>query len=326
MNALPLPRIVDAATEALGLPSDGATGEIVSHEKRRGQKSLAFVQLVIPGPQRGASRVPLVAKTYPGADAGRRVYDLLTRLRDEGWSGASPHRVVRPVAWLDEERILLMERVAGRTVKDCLALPTGARALEGAGAWLARLHAVPPARRPRDLPALDMDRAPRLVEAMRARFADTADGLHALLPTLRAAPPASEDCLLHGDFHAENLYLGEDGSLTAIDFDHAAHGDPARDVAYAMAQLEAPALVRPELAPSVQEASDRFLRAYEAARGHALPPASLAWHRAFTLLEILHYKCLMRDRRLTGPEGRGLRASFLAEAARSLAEGGHRDR
>lgn len=72
-----------------------------------------------------------------------------------------------------------------------------------------------------------------LLEAMEARTAS--DALAPALDWLqrRGAQVEPEPlCLLHGDFHPENIILRDDGSPTVIDWGVVALGDPRSDLAY----------------------------------------------------------------------------------------------
>jgi len=107
-----------------------------------------------------------------------------------------------------------------------------------------------------------------VTERMQAHPDGTAvwHAVHNLFPTLQPVPPA----LVHVDYWNGNL-LWQDQRLTAVlDWEEAAYGDPAYDVAY----------LRHELAMlGGAPLADAFLAAYEQASGRSLPTLAL-WELA----------------------------------------------
>lgn len=152
---------------------------------------------------------------------------------------------------------------------------------EEAGVLLARLHTVPPSALPGPLP--DM-RGPAKAAAAVARMIAAVGSRPAARPVLDAwhrlpdwardaAPAPRRPRLCHGDLHLGQLvrYPAGDGPWLLIDVDDLGLGDPAWDLARPAAWFAAGLL-----APDVW---NRFLTAYRAAGGPAVPPGGDPWAR-----------------------------------------------
>ncbi|MEV0092875.1 phosphotransferase [Streptomyces sp. NPDC050738] len=150
---------------------------------------------------------------------------------------------------------------------------------EEAAALLARLHAVDPAALPGPLPPM---RGPAKAARALARMAAAGADLSAAEPVLRAwrALPAwardevrapGPSYLCHGDLHLGQLvrHPAPTGPWQLIDIDDLGLGDPAWDLARPAAWYAA-GLLPPDT-------WTRFLDAYRAAGGPAVPPDGDPW-------------------------------------------------
>ncbi len=101
--------------------------------------------------------------------------------------------------------------------------------LRRVGAWLARLHALPPPQ----LPAIDFAaRAADYLGDLQARrgSADIAAILRRLAARRAALGPAARQVACHHDLHHRNL-VDTGRSLVVLDWEYAGPGDPAADLA-----------------------------------------------------------------------------------------------
>ncbi|MFJ8647943.1 phosphotransferase family protein [Streptomyces sp. NPDC093546] len=153
---------------------------------------------------------------------------------------------------------------------------------EEAATLLARLHAVPPAELPGPLPPMrGPAKAALAVARMRAAGPHPAAApvlaAWARLPPWARAEPEPPDppltALCHGDLHLGQLvrHPAATGPWLLIDVDDLGLGDPAWDLARPAAWYAAGLL-----APDVWA---RFLGAYRAAGGPAVPPDGDPWPR-----------------------------------------------
>lgn len=135
--------------------------------------------------------------------------------------------VATPVVLAQDEVSLTLSPLPGRALHDLIGVGTATPGdFEAVGEALARLHATP---LPAGLPVHDS--AAEI--AVTRRWTDLAAAWGAPMePELQALPPLppARPALLHRDLHDKQILL--DGStVSLLDFDLAAAGDPALDVA-----------------------------------------------------------------------------------------------
>ena len=94
-------------------------------------------------------------------------------------------------------------------------------------------------------------------------------------------------CLVHGDFSPKNVLVGPDG-LWVIDFEVAAVGDPAFDVAFLLCHLLLKSVHRPELAGELDACGAEFVGAYAHGLAHGI---ERPWPYVFA-----HMACLLLAR------------------------------
>lgn len=161
------------------------------------------------------------------------------------------------------------------------------------GELLRRLHAtaVPPAIRAR----LQRYRAPALL-LREAAALTVGSPYERLLRTLLGGrvPEFGPPVLLHGDYGARNLALGEDGALRVLDFEHARLGPAVIDFAKSWDR---------ELAP--ERSRREFLEGYGDPATH--DPLALLWIRTWAL-------ALLHDYGLSHAD-----STAISDSARALA-------
>lgn len=180
---------------------------------------------------RTADGIPAVGKLYPaggGADAYRNMRALWESPFGEH---RDPPGLARPIEYIDEADVLVMEHLGGRPLVelDYLAEEAFGNSVE----LLASLHGCTAvlASVPRT--------APRIVKSLRrkqARIAELAPEYaaryRAAVDAVEAAQPGDRELVCsHGDFSPRNVLAGR-GRYALIDWDRLRLADPARDIAH----------------------------------------------------------------------------------------------
>lgn len=181
-------------------------------------------------PLRTGSGRRVVAKIYSD-DGGEACFANMAAL----WSSSfgerrDPPGLPRPIEYLREHRILLLERVAGRALAQGGDPDTAA--VQDAVLLIAALHgsdALPTRRRSTRGVLRSLRR-----KAERISRLDSGLGANVqrLVSALQESPGRNRDLVpAHGDFSPRNVLTGPDRSVL-IDWDRFQLADPARDVAY----------------------------------------------------------------------------------------------
>jgi Ser/Thr protein kinase RdoA (MazF antagonist) len=229
------------------------------------------------------SGCPVVVKIYSD-DGGQACFANMRALWSSSFGqGRNPPGLPRPIEYLVEHRILVLERVAGRALAE-MGEPDAA-AVQGAVRLAAALHdsdARPGRRRGargilRSL-RRKVERISRLDSALGAelrRVVDLLEGSQRKEPELVPT---------HGDFSPRNVLVGPDRSVL-IDWDRFQLADPARDVAYFGTWCWVDRLRRSDTASwSVLEDA---LSAYQALRPQGVVADRLDFHVAAGLVRIV---------------------------------------
>jgi aminoglycoside phosphotransferase (APT) family kinase protein len=205
----------------------------------------------------------VVAKFAPD-DRGARAERLLHELHARG-ADAHTLRVPVPLAHDAPSRALLLPHVPGVPL-DAAPVPDDA-ALAAAGRALAELHALPIEHahvRPRRLAdhVADLVRpAPSVVMRARPETRAVLNDVMEMLEAARASCDAAPHTIIHRDYHLRQLFA-EGHTLWVVDWDDAAVGDPAFDVAYVLTYL------RTHLpAPAAERAVERVRDGYASVAG-----------------------------------------------------------
>ncbi|HVG35722.1 MAG TPA: phosphotransferase [Pyrinomonadaceae bacterium] len=256
------------------------------------------------------------AKIYEGND-GQRMFGVYNSLRRSLSSVAGYLHLPRAIAYVEADRMLLLEPVEGERIAD-LQVPNLLYGYERLGAALAMLHGLP---LPEGLPLFKrlkvkrLQQAARIICQARPDIQREAQDLASEL-TARRESPAEPPVCLHGDVHPKNAVLRSD-RLTLIDLDQAGVGAPAADLGSLLASLTYNRLIG-LLSPAVaHELAGAFLKGYSSVR--ELPEqTSLRWHTAAALLAERALRAVNRIR----PEGLGCLSELLIEANNILRSGG----
>jgi aminoglycoside phosphotransferase (APT) family kinase protein len=209
-----------------------------------------------------------VGKLYADGERAARTFASLEALHGQAADGLVP----APVAFVESLRLVVMERVAGTSLKAVLKRAASRddveRALVVAAETLCALHAR---QLQSEQPRLPQHQAEELraratavslvAPALAGRIERVLDRSCALVDSM---PHVDDLRCVHGDFKPSQLLL--DGErATIVDLDRAAMGDPALDLGAFTAQLHKEALHRDQL--DLRPLAPRFLAAYEACAG-----------------------------------------------------------
>jgi hypothetical protein len=252
--------------------------------------------------------LPSVGKLYPRG-GGEEAFRNMTEVWASSFGARrSPPGLPRPIEYIPEAGVLVMERLEGRPLAELG--PIDGRELRSSMALLADLHRS--GARPRT--NRDPRRILRSLERKADRVADLAPRFATAIREVVEAlagrlPPPAALVASHGDFSPRNVLVSP-GRLALIDWDRFQWAEPARDVAHAGMWCWARALragARPD-ASSLEAAADGY--------DHALPgtltAASLQFHAVASLVRIAHSLVLL------WPREASLVPALAAEALRRL--------
>jgi hypothetical protein len=231
------------------------------------------------------------AKPFPDAERALAAYEIQLTLWEGGFGAESAYRVPEPIAFLPDERVILMGAASGERVRELATgeLSTWEKALEGASRWLACLHATAHRLGPPDDPARRALHLARRVAETAARrpelerlLSRLLDELAARIPARRAGPHTVQT---HGRYHPQHVYLASD-CVTVIDADRAAPGDAAKDVGEFLHRLRADARTAGLDSETADRAAAVFVEEYARAASADLSGLEFYWSYSvlFTLV------------------------------------------
>lgn len=208
---------------------------------REEERLIADCTLRRPHAQRSRQRV--IAKWY-GDAMGSSTFAFMQSLDAQlsAWKDG-PLAAPRPLFYDPAARMLVQEAVPGTPYQDLLKRPSYQHYLREAGRALARLHRLPVAP---DKPGKHL--ADHMNELMRPHPFVLAKAVHELRPRVEALAAAllrieagwsdlQAPAWVHRDFHIGQLFYGQ-RRVWVIDWDLAAHGDPALDVGNFLQNLD----------------------------------------------------------------------------------------
>ncbi len=237
-------------------------------------------------------------------ERGRRLLHLQQWLWENGFGPETEDQihVPQPLAYIPEMRMMVQAWTPGQTLNE-MVLTTGLHThIIRAAQALARFHSVNLSAQFTHGPKQFL-RKPYLLSDEQANLTRFAQNLCAMKPEKAAEillvhdalqrwaanlPPLLSPSLVHRDFYYSQL-LFHHGRVTLIDFDLAAPGDPAIDVANFVAHLHFLGLYRLCHADALTHEASVFLDVY----GRLRPPDDGFWqrfafYRAATFFRLLH--------------------------------------
>jgi thiamine kinase-like enzyme len=228
--------------------------------------------------------VPAIGKLYPSGGGAVAFRNMRALWESSFGERRDPPGLARPIEYIAEPEVLVMEHLGGRPLVELDYLTEAAfrssvellAALHGSGAVLDSV--------PRT--------APRIVRSLRrkqARIAQLAPeyaaGYGAAVDAVELAQPCDRELVCsHGDFSPRNVLAGR-ARYALIDWDRLKPADPARDVAHHGAWCWLRALH--SKGAYDWSALDRFVAAYESLRPGAALRERLDFHLAAALLRMV---------------------------------------
>lgn len=271
------------------------------------------------------------AKLFP-FDDGPEVAAKLAALREAGLGAGSRYQSVEPLAWYDEEKVLLCRGAPGRALSELVGAADREALADGvaeAGRWLGRLHRAPlRVGTPRSLLVTGelVSLASRLakVAAQRPDYVDEAVGLLEALGDLTRDTVDGVVAQCHGQYRPLHVFVAPE-TVTVIDLDRSVPADPARDVAEFLHRLRVLVSDSAQDAATADALCDAFLTAYSESVGGTGTLPNLRFHLARYALHSLHRKLKSGSARTASDDDavyRFYRGEFdLMLAVRGLAEG-----
>jgi aminoglycoside phosphotransferase (APT) family kinase protein len=238
--------------------------------------------------------LPVVGKVYPAGGGEEAFGNMQEVWRSSFGERRRPPGLPRPVEYLPDLRMLVMERLEGRPLVE---LGAGLGVADDAIRLLASLHdcdARPTRRRSAERIVRSIRRKGERVARLAPRYADHFCAVTEALEEHR--PSDGELAPSHGDFGPRNLLLIGD-RLVLLDWDRLQLADPARDLA-SWGTAHWVRALRERRTPG-WSALDRAAAVYGSARGGTPPAHRLRFHVAASLMRVAHISVELRSEEAT---------------------------
>jgi hypothetical protein len=207
-----------------------------------------------------AGRQILIGKFY-GRDRSD-VFRTMQKLYDSGFGSDQEFSIPQPLAFIQDQHLLLQQKVIGTPATDFFLSPRNnnhIRAAERCAQWLTNLHQKGPAIALR--PVTRSNWLNRIARRDRAQ-SELSSKANSLRELLESAPPFDEKfCGCHGSYSHKQIILNE-GRTIVFDWDKYCVADPASDVANFIMGLKQLSLSSPRLTATLDEAIGVFLNTY----------------------------------------------------------------
>ena len=275
------------------------------------------VQFTIGRPDRAtlALRNPaglaVVAKSYPLGPGDMAYANMQELWRSTFGERRQPPGLPRPIEYLPDIDVLIMERLSGRPLAELGTLDE--QALENSIALLAALHqcdAQPFKRRDSRGIVRSVERKANRVADLAPDFAEAFRAVVQRLKAVRVESAPLAPC--HGDFSPRNVLVAP-GRWVIIDWDRFQLADPARDIAHFGAWSWVWELRQHK--PGTWWVLEHIADLYDSQRPEAMIASRLHFHVAASLLRIVHGLLEL------WPDDAYLVPQLLAEALRRLRSG-----
>jgi hypothetical protein len=239
-----------------------------------------------------ARRCVLYAKTF-AEDCADDVFQRLDYLWRHAQANRSDLHVARPLTLDVLTRTVWAEAVPGVTLAELMNSLNGEQQIAVAARAVLELHSL-------QVPSVNdiVSRQYLLADAQKkgAKLASISPLFTDLLPMIardleaaltRLAP--EKVCLIHSDCHVKQFIAGVNinantnaniDTVTMLDFDELAYGDPIQDVANFMVDLQFHNLS----SARVKRLNKLFLTAYQTNAAQTIPVESLLWHAIVQLV------------------------------------------
>ncbi len=179
-------------------------------------------------------------------DRTRMIHQLLERLWRAGFDGRDGLCVPQPLSYSNTLGLLVTGRATGQPLRDWIENPKAnwSNVLRRVAEWIAQLHNSQLKVRRRITPekeiiALETWRE-ELITARQSWLVHERERIAAIIAEIirqMHRKHKTSTCLIHGDFHPENIIVC-DRTVTVIDFEHCAVGEAASDLGYLIGQID----------------------------------------------------------------------------------------
>lgn len=243
-------------------------------------------------------------------DDGRRIFEAHRKIYDMSRSSGL-FSVPRPIAYIPDRKLFVMEAIRGRQLLDELKGDNGVTAVTRTAFALASLQGFDKVEAEEKSWENCMVEAAATGEMVTRILPDQAEPADNILNELKRGHDSSfGKGLVHGDFyHGQVLY--DDQDISIFDFDRLARGDTLMDVGNFIAHLRLLNL-QDEIAVS-REFEKAFTGAFERAVGRPIPHDNLNKWIAFGLFQLS-----VTPFRTANPQWRRLTESIIDECRRIL--------
>lgn len=239
----------------------------------------------------------MIGKVYSDSYKGLTSFRFMQYLWKNGFEQDSQYTMVRPIAYLQTWKLMLMSKAPGKPMDELLHDPNVN--LEELGFhvtnWLTKMHSIPLTgvrKLPYTRADADVSRFYQDLIKNIPKYSGRLKDIHEGLIQRKEKLESIETVLLHGDFHTKNLFI-HDKNVIAIDFDHHFAGDPAWDVAYLSCQIGLSGFFKKGdfeyFQPVIKDIIERYLLTHSSYNPDSFLER-LFIYSARSLFESLHYE------------------------------------